>query len=163
MDFTTAEFANFRLVCKEWNKVSMPIWRKNARITVHNFNRDETRNAIRFNAYMDLLRSCEAEEGPKKDIYQLGKHPFRKFKILHWTMKLEDHGRLAFSEKVGPEMKNLLIDLCDFEETDDFKRLVFELTPNLECLNLYLNSFLSDRPANKAIRLDPTRKDHLKP
>jgi len=163
MDFTTAEFANFRLACKEWNKMFMPIWRKNAQNTVHDFNRVETRNAIRFNAYMDLLRSCKAEEDPKKDIYQLGKRPFRKFKIQQWRLKLKGRGRMAFWGKVGPKMKNLLIQVCDFEEADDFKRLVFELTPNFECLNLYLNSFLSDRPDDKEIRLDPTRKDHLKP
>jgi len=155
MDFRVEEFANFRLVCSEWNKVSLPLWRKKARIIITGRKGDESGILTRA-AYMTLLRS-------RKDTYQLKKYPFRDYTIQYWDLNLENRQMLAFWEKVGPLMTDLSLDECEFGRVDDFKKILFELTPNLERLWFSYNMFKCKRPSDKAIRMDPTRKEHLKP
>jgi len=105
---------------------------------------------------MTLLDSPE-------DSHRLKKFPFRKYKIQHWDLNLEDEVLLQFWTKVGPLMRHLSLDSCTFEGVDDFKKIVFELTPNLDSLRLYENKFFGERPSGKVIRLDPTKRMHLKP
>jgi len=107
--------------------------------------------------YMTLLQSPE-------DPYQLKKHPFRKFRIQDWDLNQDNNEEmLTFWTQVGPTMTHLSLDRCTFERAEDFQQILFELTPSLESLVLYQSKFKFDRPSQQAIRLDPTRKEHLKP
>jgi len=156
--FDVRQFSTFRLVCKKWNNVSLPIWRKNAKLKIFEEDVDEDNDGVLTDAgYMTLLQSPE-------DRYQLKKQPFRKYIITDWDLNFDqDEEKLGFWTKVGPLMRHLCLDSCTFERVEDFRKILFELTPNLESLELNQNKFKCDRPIQKASRLDPTRKEHLKP
>jgi len=147
----------------------LSIWRKNVELDFNpdgydedddsdeDYDADEAEDGVLTGVgYMALLQSPE-------DSYQLKNHPFRKYKIQHWDLNLEDEEMLAFWTKVGPLMRHLSLHLCTFERVEDFRKILFELTPNLESLEFHGNKFPFDRPTEKAMRLDPTRKEHLKP
>jgi len=154
VEFNAHHFSKFRRVCKQWNEVLLPIWRKNATIKITGESHDD--NAILFDEYMTLLQSEE-------DLHQLRRHPFKKYLISYWEMGLEEQEKLAFWQEGGPSMIHLKLKYCDFKTAGDLRKVLFELTPNLHSANLHENFFTRDRPNDKAVRLDPTRKEHLKP
>ncbi|CAL8136275.1 unnamed protein product [Orchesella dallaii] len=157
--FDTKNFANFRLVCKLWCKESLPIWRKNAQIFVTDAKKMNANNHIHYNKYICLFDS-------KYDLYQLRKHPFRKFAIKHWDLRFDgrkNSGRLKFWEKIGPLMTSLYMEECDIYRLEDFRKVLFEITPNLESLFLIKNIYRIDRPDESEVRLDPNRDEHRKP
>jgi len=139
--------------------VSLPIWRKNVELQILEFKADEKRRkyyVLTGVGYMALLQS-------PKDSYQLKKFPFRTYKIQNWHLNLENEEMLAFWATVGPLIRHFFLVQCTFERVEDFRKIVFKLTPNLESLELNQNKFKCDRAREKTIRLDPSRKEHLKP
>jgi len=136
--------------------VSLPIWRKNVELPLVDFKGDYD-DFLNADGFMALFESPE-------DIYQLKKHPFRALKISHWLLNFDENEEmLTFWTKVGPLLTHLQLNQCAFERVEDFRKILFQLTPNLESLDLHENNFVCLRPSKKAARLDPTRKKHLKP
>jgi len=131
------------------------VWRKNAELVLHEEHFDDD-NFLTSVGYMTLLES-------PNDSYQLKRLPFRTYKIHNSNLDFVNEDVFSFWKKIGTLMWHLCLDMCTFKTSEDFRKIVFELTPNLESLELYANRFTEDRPSDKAIRLDPTRKEHLKP
>jgi len=150
------DFANFRLVCKLWCNVSFPLWRKNAEIIITDNPEADERGVLSLDAFVTLLR-------PKNDIYKLRTQPFQKYMIKYWDLNFEDEQMVTFWNIIAPFITQLCLYRCDFKRVEDFKKVFFTLTPNLEAIYFDQSRFKSERPSDKALRFDLTRKEHLKP
>ncbi|CAL8084407.1 unnamed protein product [Orchesella dallaii] len=135
-EFRLTDFRNFRLVCKDWMQASLARWRQEAWLNVYGIRRF-TKPGIKMNQYLSLLEL-------DNNIYNLKKHPFRKYNIRNWRINLMGNlhaPKLRFWTTVGPLMESLCIAESDFYNVEDFRKLIFKHTPNLKQLQLHYNIY----------------------
>ncbi|CAL8148696.1 unnamed protein product [Orchesella dallaii] len=144
-EFDIKSFATYRLVCKQWYETSLPTWRKNAWLPVTTTRKQ---HGVYFEDYLQLLNSQEQ---------RLTAVPFRKYKIRSWDGFIHRKGekkleRLEFWKTVGPLMTHLHLKSNHFYFNDDFRQVIYRLTPNLKSLVLGKNEYY--RPDRRVYVID---------
>ncbi|CAL8145704.1 unnamed protein product [Orchesella dallaii] len=135
VEFDTITFANFRLVCKQWNETSLTTWRKNTWLSVTT-NREY--KGVHVEDFLQLLKSPE---------HRLADVPFRKYIISRWygvvcTHEGEVPEQPQFWKTVGPLMTHLSIRSTHFLFLRNLRNVVIVFTPNLQFLELSKNKFV---------------------
>ncbi|CAL8134392.1 unnamed protein product [Orchesella dallaii] len=129
------DFSTWRLVCKQWWDASLPQWRR--RVWINVSDNPTTPSDLSIQQYFKILDS-------PGDPFQLNKLPLRKFNIHEWSLDLmgrENKQRLQFWNRVGGSMTHLSCSNSLSNNKEDLARILFELTPNLEYLQLKRNSY----------------------
>ncbi|CAL8145698.1 unnamed protein product [Orchesella dallaii] len=138
VEFDTKTFANFRLVCKQWNETSLTTWRKNTWLSVTS-NREY--KGVHVEDFLQLLKSPE---------HRLADVPFRKYIISRWwgvlcNFEVDQPERVVFWNTVGPLMTHLSIRSTKFLFVRNLRNVVFVFTPNLQFLELSKNHYMSQK------------------
>ncbi|ODM98766.1 hypothetical protein Ocin01_07913 [Orchesella cincta] len=120
---------NCREVCKEWWKLSLGRFRETHKIVM------KKKRIDKYVEWVDL----------PNDPYGFEKHPFSKYKVEKDTHRPGfKRGVVTIQEfwtKFGGRMKQLEIKREWFDGSETFRRILFELTPNLEVLSLCENGY----------------------
>ncbi|CAL8148678.1 unnamed protein product [Orchesella dallaii] len=128
-EFDTKSFANYRLVCKEWYESSLQTWRKKGWISITTCHQH---HGVHVEDFLQLLKSPE---------HRFAARPFHKYIINQWRGAIHDKDGesenpaiLQFWKAVGPLMTHLNLKSSHFYFNDNFRKVIFELTPNLKSL-----------------------------
>jgi len=150
------------LVCIDWYKASLPNWRKTVWLTIAETDEGASdgsdRHSIKLANYLSLLHHRATN-----NVYQLKKYPYRRHIIKNMLIRFGTGGKLNLFKKIGSSTTHLRIEGCTFNCTDDFRKAVFHLMPNLAYLALCQNVYQENRLPEELALLNRYLPQHLKP
>jgi len=152
------DFCRFSLVCHLWFEESLPIWRKNVWVKVLDEETSCNEDGVYVGEYLKLLEESQAKE----NMLKLEQH--KKFIINNWSVRLRGRKhveKLKFWKKVGPMMSHLRVQHSVIYELEDFRKMIFKLTKNLQFLALKENAYKPQLAISG--REDFSRPEHCEP
>ncbi|ODM87728.1 hypothetical protein Ocin01_18955 [Orchesella cincta] len=142
--FSCNEFKNYRLVCRQWLKISLPRWRQNACLTIRDrrFHQEDLR--------LNILSCVNMISMPGDPFKLLGKYHFRKYNLKlarNMTFAEESlHGNQIFHfwNILGPLMTHITIVDSKIFFKAHIRSILLEMTPNLEFLAYQNNPIVEE-------------------
>ncbi len=147
------DLANFRYVSKEWSEAGVKAWRKEAQVTIVDYQQGKPKPPREYFKKLllleELIRHINDSEDPLKLNFEC--YQFHKYKLERWYITNKNPNMVIFWGNLGPSITQLYLYDLRIDNLDTMLEILYEKVPNMKTLILEKLFVLRNEDRNPAL------------